>query len=156
MAQCTRDFELLDQEGSRILWTFTNLFPGCLIKSIDVRAKKNYFWDQMKLPNRHWLAANKMEEAFNQMGSSIPNFLKNLGFLLQSFSTRTHNSKKTLDPNNISMSSRACWPMALQHFSLFSNQDSFLRSAFHMDCSLDIDDGFVFPFFESFQVTATP
>ena len=65
MAQCTTDFELLDKEVDRILWTFTNLFPGCLIKSIDsVRTKKKFFWDQMKLPNRHWLAANMMNEAF--------------------------------------------------------------------------------------------
>jgi 6-oxocyclohex-1-ene-carbonyl-CoA hydrolase len=65
MAQCTTDFALLDQEVNRIIWTFTNLFPGCLIKSIDsVRTKKKFFWDQMKLPNRHWLSANMMNEAF--------------------------------------------------------------------------------------------
>jgi 6-oxo-cyclohex-1-ene-carbonyl-CoA hydrolase len=59
------DFELLDKEVNRIIWTFTNLFPGCLIKSVDgIRTKKKYFWDQMKLPNRHWLAANMMGEAF--------------------------------------------------------------------------------------------
>ncbi|MBF0477662.1 MAG: 6-oxocyclohex-1-ene-1-carbonyl-CoA hydratase [Deltaproteobacteria bacterium] len=59
------DFELLDKEVDRILWTFTNLFPGCLIKSVDgIRAKKKFFWDQMKLPNRHWLAANMSVEAF--------------------------------------------------------------------------------------------
>jgi len=59
------DFSLLDREVHAILWTFTNLFPGCLIKSIDgIRAKKKFFWDQMKLPNRHWLAANMMGEAF--------------------------------------------------------------------------------------------
>jgi len=33
--------------------------------SIDsIRAKKKFFWDQAKLPNRHWLAANMMGEAF--------------------------------------------------------------------------------------------
>jgi len=59
------DFSLLDREVHSILWTFTNLFPGCLIKSVDgIRAKKKFFWDQMKLPNRHWLAANMMGEAF--------------------------------------------------------------------------------------------
>ncbi|MBF0526633.1 MAG: 6-oxocyclohex-1-ene-1-carbonyl-CoA hydratase [Deltaproteobacteria bacterium] len=59
------DFELLDKEVDRVLWTFTNLFPGCLIKSVDgIRAKKKFFWDQMKLPNRHWLAANMSVEAF--------------------------------------------------------------------------------------------
>ncbi|MHC4126698.1 MAG: enoyl-CoA hydratase-related protein [Planctomycetota bacterium] len=28
------------------------------------RAKKKFFWDQAKLPNRHWLAANMQTEAF--------------------------------------------------------------------------------------------
>ncbi len=65
MAELPTDFELVEKEINRILWTFTNLFPGCLIKSIDgIRAKKKFFWDQMKLPNRHWLAANMMGEAF--------------------------------------------------------------------------------------------
>ncbi|AFM24191.1 6-oxocyclohex-1-ene-1-carbonyl-CoA hydratase [Desulfomonile tiedjei] len=59
------DFELLDKEVSRIVWTFANLFPGCLIKAIDgIRAKKKFFWDQSKLPNRHWLMANMGYEAF--------------------------------------------------------------------------------------------
>ena len=61
----TTDFELLDKELNKIIWRFTNLFPGCLIKSIDgIRAKKKFFWDQNKLPNRHWLAANMSTEAF--------------------------------------------------------------------------------------------
>ena len=61
----TTDFELLDKELDKIIWRFTNLFPGCLIKSIDgIRAKKKFFWDQNKLPNRHWLAANMSTEAF--------------------------------------------------------------------------------------------
>ena len=61
----TVDFERLDAEVSEIVWRFTNLFPGCLIKSIDgIRAKKKFFWDQAKLPNRHWLAANMATEAF--------------------------------------------------------------------------------------------
>jgi 6-oxocyclohex-1-ene-carbonyl-CoA hydrolase len=59
------DFELLDKEIDKIIWRFTNLFPGCLIKSIDgIRAKKKFFWDQMKLANRHWLAANMNGEAY--------------------------------------------------------------------------------------------
>ncbi len=77
------DFELLDKEVNKIVWTFTNLFPGCLMKSIDsVRAKKKFFWDQMKLPNRHWLAANMMGEAF-------------LGF--NAFNTRKLTGKDTID-----------------------------------------------------------
>ena len=35
------------------------------MKSIDgIRAKKKFFWDQTKLANRHWLAANMSGEAF--------------------------------------------------------------------------------------------
>jgi 6-oxocyclohex-1-ene-carbonyl-CoA hydrolase len=65
MKELPIDFELLDNEIQRTIWTFTNLFPGCLMKSVDgIRAKKKFFWDQMKLPNRHWLAANMMGEAF--------------------------------------------------------------------------------------------
>ena len=57
-------FELLDAAVDEIVWRFTNLFPGCLIKSIDgIRAKKKFFWDQAKLANRHWLAANMSGEA---------------------------------------------------------------------------------------------
>ncbi|MEW6533004.1 MAG: 6-oxocyclohex-1-ene-1-carbonyl-CoA hydratase [Thermodesulfobacteriota bacterium] len=59
------DFELLDKEVTRIIWTFTNLFPGCLIKAIDgIRQKKKFFWDMNKLANRHWLMANMNYEAF--------------------------------------------------------------------------------------------
>jgi 6-oxo-cyclohex-1-ene-carbonyl-CoA hydrolase len=58
------DFELLDKTVDRIVWRFANLFPGCLQKSIDgIRAKKKFFWDQTKLANRHWLAANMSGEA---------------------------------------------------------------------------------------------
>jgi 6-oxo-cyclohex-1-ene-carbonyl-CoA hydrolase len=59
------DFELLDKAVHDIVWTYTNLMPGCLIKSIDgIRLKKKVFWDQTKLANRHWLAANMATEAF--------------------------------------------------------------------------------------------
>jgi len=59
------DFELLDAELNKILWTYTNLFPGCLIKSVEgVRLKKKFFWDQAKTINRHWLAANMNSEAY--------------------------------------------------------------------------------------------
>jgi 6-oxo-cyclohex-1-ene-carbonyl-CoA hydrolase len=65
MAQCTTDFERLDAEVSRLVWKFTNLFPHCLMNSIDgIRGKKKFFWDQMKLANRHWLAANMNFEAW--------------------------------------------------------------------------------------------
>jgi 6-oxo-cyclohex-1-ene-carbonyl-CoA hydrolase len=61
----TTDFELLDKAVHDVVWKFTNLFPGCLIKSLDsVRAKKKFFWDMAKNYNRHWLAVNMMTEAF--------------------------------------------------------------------------------------------
>jgi len=77
------DFTLLDAEVDKILWTFTNLFPGCLIKSVDgIRLKKKFFWDQAKIINRHWLAANMNGEAF-------------LGF--NAFSTKKLTGRDTID-----------------------------------------------------------
>ncbi len=59
------DFSLLDAELNKIIWTFTNLFPGCLIKSVEgIRLKKKFFWDQAKVINRHWLAVNMNYEAY--------------------------------------------------------------------------------------------
>jgi len=70
----------------RIIWRFANLFPGCLMKSIDgIRAKKKFFWDQTKLANRHWLAANMSGEAFlgftafnnrKQTGKDVIDFIR--------------------------------------------------------------------------------
>ena len=65
MKELPKDFELLDKEVNKVVWTLSNLFPGCLIKAIDgIRAKKKFFWDQTKLANRHWLMANMGYEAF--------------------------------------------------------------------------------------------
>ncbi|MEE9150948.1 MAG: 6-oxocyclohex-1-ene-1-carbonyl-CoA hydratase [Thermoplasmata archaeon] len=59
------DFTPLDGAVNEVIWTFTNLFPGCLIKTIDsIRAKKKFFWDISKNYNRHWLAVNMMTEAY--------------------------------------------------------------------------------------------
>ncbi len=81
--QPNADFELLDKEIDNIVWTFANLFPACLIKSIDsVRAKKKFFWDYSKNYNRHWLAANMSGEAF-------------LGF--GAFNTKRITGKDTID-----------------------------------------------------------
>ncbi|GAB4440335.1 MAG: hypothetical protein OHK0026_06400 [Rhodocyclaceae bacterium] len=83
MAECATDFELLDAEVNRLLWKFTNLFPHCLMNSIDgIRAKKKFFWDQSKLPQRHWLAANMNFEAW-------------LGF--NAFDTKKLTGKDTID-----------------------------------------------------------
>lgn len=75
--------EFLDKEINKIVWTFANLFPGCLIKAMDsIRAKKKFFWNHTKDYNRHWLAANMNYEAF-------------LGF--QAFNTRKITGKDTID-----------------------------------------------------------
>ncbi len=64
------DFSLLDAEVDRVIWTFANLFPGCLNKSIDgIRQKKKFFWDQVKNDHRYWLATNMMGEAFAGFGA---------------------------------------------------------------------------------------
>ena len=66
-----------------MIWTFTNLFPGCLIRTIDsIRAKKKFFWDYSKNYNRHWLATNMSGEAF-------------LGF--HAFNTKKITGKDTID-----------------------------------------------------------
>lgn len=77
------DFTLLDKATNDIIWRLTNLFPGCLIKTMDsIRAKKKFFWDYSKNYNRHWLAANMSGEAF-------------LGF--HAFNTRKITGKDTID-----------------------------------------------------------
>jgi 6-oxo-cyclohex-1-ene-carbonyl-CoA hydrolase len=83
LKEATIDFELLDKEIDRVIWTYTNLFPGCLIKSIEgIRLKKKFFWDQTKVINRHWLAANMSGEAF-------------LGF--NAFNTKKITGQDTID-----------------------------------------------------------
>lgn len=83
LKSATIDFALLDAAVNDIIWRFTNLMPGCLIKSIDgIRAKKKFFWDQTKLANRHWLAANMAIEGF-------------LGFT--AFNTRKQTGKDVID-----------------------------------------------------------
>jgi 6-oxo-cyclohex-1-ene-carbonyl-CoA hydrolase len=93
MKSCTTDLSLLDQTINEVIWTFANLFPGCLIKSIDgIRMKKKFFWDQTKLANRHWLSVNMMSEAllgfraFNERkstGKDIIDFIKYRQLLTQ-------------------------------------------------------------------------
>jgi len=77
-AECKIDFELLDAEVNRLVWKFANLFPNCLITSIDgIRGKKKFFWDQQKQMNRHWLSANMNYEAW--LGFSAFNAKKATG-----------------------------------------------------------------------------
>ena len=64
------DFSLLDAEVDKVVWTFANLFPGCLMKSIDgIRQKKKFFWDMVKNDHRYWLATNMMGEAYLGFGA---------------------------------------------------------------------------------------
>ena len=77
------DLELLDKAVNDVIWKFTNLFPGCLIKTLDsVRAKKKYFWDMAKNYNRHWLAVNMTTEGY-------------LGF--QAFNTKKITGQDVID-----------------------------------------------------------
>ena len=80
---CSYDFSMVDAEVNRILWTFTNLFPHCLMKSIaGVRQKKKYFWDLNKNDHLFWLGVNMSSEAF-------------LGFT--AFNTKKITGKDTID-----------------------------------------------------------
>lgn len=55
----------LDDEINKILWTYTNLFPGCLMKSINgIRQKKRFFWDLSKNDHQSWLSVNMQGEAY--------------------------------------------------------------------------------------------
>ncbi|MFC1905380.1 6-oxocyclohex-1-ene-1-carbonyl-CoA hydratase [Chloroflexota bacterium] len=65
-----KDLSLLDNEVNKILWTYTNLFNGCLMKSIiGIRQKKKSYWDSCKNDHRYWLAVNMMGEAFLGFGA---------------------------------------------------------------------------------------
>lgn len=63
--QAETDFSLLDQRINEIVWTFTNLMPMCLMKSIEtIRLKKKFFWDSNKISAKYWLGANMNMEAY--------------------------------------------------------------------------------------------
>lgn len=81
--KCKVDFTNLDKEVNSMVWRFANLFPACLIKAIEgIRLKKKFFWDILKIGNRHWLSSNMATEAF-------------LGF--NAFNTRKITGKDTID-----------------------------------------------------------
>jgi 6-oxo-cyclohex-1-ene-carbonyl-CoA hydrolase len=64
------DFTLLDKAVNDMVWTFTNLFEGCLMKSIiGIREKKKFYWDMNKNDHRYWLAVNMTGEAFLGFGA---------------------------------------------------------------------------------------
>ncbi|MFC2056089.1 6-oxocyclohex-1-ene-1-carbonyl-CoA hydratase [Chloroflexota bacterium] len=74
---------LLDDEVNKIVWTFTNLFAGCIMKSVaGIRQKKKFFWDLSKNDHQYWLATNMTGEAF-------------LGFT--AFNTKRITGKDTID-----------------------------------------------------------
>jgi 6-oxo-cyclohex-1-ene-carbonyl-CoA hydrolase len=80
------DWSLLDGFIDKVVWTFANLMPLCLMKSIEtVRVKKRFFWDRTKMDASYWLAANMNMEAwlgFNAFntedltGSRVIDFIK--------------------------------------------------------------------------------
>lgn len=83
LKELPQDLTLLDKEIEKMVWTFTNLFPNCLMKSIDgIRQKKKFFWDLAKNDHLLWLAANMQGEAY-------------LGF--NAFNTKRITGKDTID-----------------------------------------------------------
>jgi 6-oxo-cyclohex-1-ene-carbonyl-CoA hydrolase len=80
------DWSQLDAFIDKVVWTFANLMPLCLMKSIEtVRVKKRFFWDRTKMDASYWLAANMNMEAwlgFNAFntedltGSRVVDFIK--------------------------------------------------------------------------------
>jgi 6-oxo-cyclohex-1-ene-carbonyl-CoA hydrolase len=77
------DLSGLDAEVNKTVMHLANLFPGCVIKSMDsIRGKKRFFWDMAKNDHRHWLAVNMMNEAL-------------LGF--HAFNTRKMTGQDTID-----------------------------------------------------------
>jgi len=59
------DWSRLDDFINRAVWTFANLMPLCLMKTIEtIRIKKKSFWDSNKVSAMYWLAANMNMEAW--------------------------------------------------------------------------------------------
>jgi 6-oxo-cyclohex-1-ene-carbonyl-CoA hydrolase len=110
-ANTTIKLDALDTKIEETVWGLTNLFPGCLQKAIDsVRAKKKFWWDQAKLYNRHWLAANMMGEgylgftAFNerkQTGKDTINFVEYRRLLAEGHPMDQELIDAVLPPPNI-------------------------------------------------------
>jgi 6-oxo-cyclohex-1-ene-carbonyl-CoA hydrolase len=80
------DFSMLDAFIDKVVWTFANLMPMCLMKSIEtVRVKKRFHWDRTKMDAAYWLGANMNMEAWlgfnafnteDQTGSRVVDFIK--------------------------------------------------------------------------------
>jgi len=77
------DFSLLDNTINNMTWTFANLMPLCLMKTIEtIRIKKKFWWDNTKVHAMYWLAANMNMEAW-------------LGF--NTFNTQKETGSSTID-----------------------------------------------------------
>jgi 6-oxo-cyclohex-1-ene-carbonyl-CoA hydrolase len=59
------DWSKLDAFVNEVAWTLSNTTYLCLMNTIeDVRARKKYFWDNLKSTQVYWLAANMNTEAY--------------------------------------------------------------------------------------------
>lgn len=59
------DWTQLDDYINKLVWTFANTFPLCLMKSIEtIRIKKKFWWDNTKVHAIYWLAANMNMDAW--------------------------------------------------------------------------------------------
>ncbi len=59
------DWSKLDDFVNQMVWTLSNTTYLCLMNTIeDVRARKKYFWDNLKSTQIYWLAANMNTEAY--------------------------------------------------------------------------------------------
>lgn len=72
------DWSKLDGYVDYMAWTLSNTTYLCLMNTIeDVRARKKYFWDNLKSTQVYWLAANMNTEAY--LGFSAFNTAKQTG-----------------------------------------------------------------------------
>jgi len=102
------DWSLLDSFIDKVVWTFANLMPLCLMKSIEtVRVKKRFFWDRTKMDASYWLAANMNMEAwlgFNAFntedltGSRVIDFIKYRKLIAEGHSFDDELFEKVLFP----------------------------------------------------------
>ena len=61
----TTDFTKFDAYINKMVWTLANVFPMCLMKSVEtIRIKKRFFWDANKVSAIYGLGANMNAEAY--------------------------------------------------------------------------------------------
>ncbi len=59
------DWSKINSYVDNMIWTISNTTVLCLMNTIeDVRARKKYFWDNLKSTQIYWLAANMNTEAY--------------------------------------------------------------------------------------------